>query len=108
MSRTFHLALNVTDLDASIADCSRRLGAPPQAVVPGVYALFRTAEVNLSLRVSAPEEAGTLRHVGFEDPGAEGFTAERGENGIVWERFTEAQQRDEILALWPDAELADR
>jgi hypothetical protein len=29
-------------------------------------------------------------------------------NGILWERFDEAQQRAEILALWPHAELRDR
>src|SRR5690606_9384993 len=106
MTKKFHLALSVADLDASIQDYAARLGVAPAAVVPGAYALFRTAHLNLSIRVE-PGEAGRLRHLGFEDPAAERFSEERDVNGVTWERFTEAQQREEILARWPDAELTD-
>jgi hypothetical protein len=43
------VALAVDDLEASIRDYSERLGAAPVAVVPGAYALWRTAHVNLSV-----------------------------------------------------------
>jgi catechol 2,3-dioxygenase-like lactoylglutathione lyase family enzyme len=104
-TKKLHLALSVADLDASIADYAARLGVPPCAVVDGAYALFRTDSLNLSLRVNA-EEAGTLRHLGFEDPAAEQMSAEIDVNGITWERFSEAQQRAEILALWPHARFS--
>ena len=107
MTKKFHVALSVADLDASIADYAARLGVSPSAVVPGTYALFRTETLNLSIRVS-PGDAGKLRHLGFEDPSADGFASDEDVNGIVWERFDEAQQREEILALWPHAEILDR
>jgi hypothetical protein len=45
--------LAVDDLDATIRDYSERLGADPVAVVPGKYALWRTAEVNLSVTATS-------------------------------------------------------
>jgi catechol 2,3-dioxygenase-like lactoylglutathione lyase family enzyme len=105
-AKRMHVALSVADLDASIEDYTARLGAPPCAVVDGVYALFRTESLNLSIRVSA-EETGRLRHLGFEDPSAAQMIEENDVNGVVWERFTEAQQRQEILARWPHARFRD-
>ena len=103
-SKRLHVALAVRDLDASIRDYSERLGVPPSCVVPGTYALFRTNQVNLSISVN-PDAAGTLRHLGFEDPGAPASSVERDVNGIEWERFTPEQQLGEILQRWPDAHL---
>jgi catechol 2,3-dioxygenase-like lactoylglutathione lyase family enzyme len=64
--RRIHIALAVDDLELSIADYTERLGAPPVAIVPGKYALWRTAEVNLSIN-SDVHAAQRLRHLGFED-----------------------------------------
>ena len=96
--KRFHIALNVKDLQRSIRDYSRRLGRKPSVVVRGKYALWRTATLNFSIRVAKP--AGKLRHIGWEDPKAGKFTVSKDVNGVVWERFTAAQQKSEIRALW--------
>ena len=100
--KRIHVALAVANLDDAIADTRRRLGVEPCVVVPGTYALFRTACANLSLTENA-EQAGQLRHLGIEDPEAPAFTAEPGPDGFVWERFTAEQQADEINTHWPEA-----
>ena len=97
-----HVALGVVDVSASIADYSRRLGCRPAAVVAGEYALWRTAQVNLSIRRTSGE-TGPLRHLGWEDPGAARFTQETDVNGIVWERFSAELQNQEIKDVWPGA-----
>ena len=99
--KRIHVALAVGNLDDAIADTRRRLGVEPCVVVPGTYALFRTASANLSLTESA-EQAGQLRHLGIEDPEAPAFTAEPGPDGLVWERFTAEQQAEEINTHWPE------
>ena len=55
--KRFHIALAVASLDASIADYSERLGQPPTAVVPGLYAMWRTELLNFSIN-ETPESAG--------------------------------------------------
>jgi catechol 2,3-dioxygenase-like lactoylglutathione lyase family enzyme len=100
--RRIHVALAVRDYDAAVRDYTRRLGAEPCGTVQGVYALWRTEEVNLSIRVN-PSAAGTLRHLGFEDASASEFTQEEDAEGIVWERFAPAHQDAEIRAHWPEA-----
>ncbi len=100
--RRIHVALAVRDLTASIQDYTARLGIGPCCIVEGTYALWRTEHLNLSITVKA-DAAGTLRHLGFEDPLATEMSAQRDGNGIEWERFTEGQQRDEILRNWPHA-----
>ena len=100
--KRIHVALAVSKLDDAIADTRARLGVEPCVVVPGTYALFRTASVNLSLTENA-EQAGRLRHLGVEDPEAPAFTSDPGPDGFVWERFTAEQQADEINAYWPEA-----
>ena len=100
--KRIHVALAVSKLDDAIADIRDRLGAEPCVVVPGTYALFRTASVNLSLTQNA-EQAGRLRHLGVEDPEAPAFASDPGPDGFVWERFTAEQQADEINAYWPEA-----
>jgi hypothetical protein len=103
MTGRFHLALSVADLNASIADYSVRLGLQPECVVPGVYALWRTEALNLSIRVVSDAEVGQLRHLGWEDADADGMDTTVDVNGILWERFSAAAQRQEIKALWGEA-----
>ena len=100
--KRIHVALAVSKLDDAIADTRHRLGVEPCVVVPGTYALFRTASANLSLTENA-EQAGLLRHLGVEDPGAPTFSSNPGPDGFVWERFTAEQQADEINSYWPEA-----
>jgi catechol 2,3-dioxygenase-like lactoylglutathione lyase family enzyme len=97
--KRFHIALAVHDLDASIADYSTRLGQPPNAVVNGKYAMWRTDLLNFSINQN-PERAGQLRHIGFEDDGAEGFTSTSDVNGIEWEHFSTAAQDERIVAMY--------
>jgi hypothetical protein len=104
--RRFHVALAVSDLEASILDYSKRLGTAPCCIGDGAYALFRTDEVNLSISVQ-PDRADTLRHLGFEDHEARALAVEVDVNGIEWERFTEQQQLAEILERWPHARILD-
>lgn len=96
-----HVALAVPDVSASIEDYSRRLGCRPSAVVAGEYALWRTAQVNFSIRRTSG--ASALRHLGWEDPVAATFTQETDVNGIVWERFSAELQDQEIKGAWPGA-----
>lgn len=97
--RRIHVALSVHDLEATIADYSVRLGAPPVAVVPGTYALWRAPEVNLSVHAAAPGSE-RLRHLGFEDDAAVTKTEELDVNGITWERFSPAWQDRGIVEVY--------
>ena len=97
--RRFHIALAVADLAASIEDYRRRLGVPPTAVVPGKYALFRTEQLNFSIN-EMPARAGQLRHVGFEDEAARGFSSDHDVNGIEWELFSPADQDAKIPEVY--------
>jgi len=103
--RRIHIALAVRDLPTSIQDYSARLGIEPCCIVEGTYALWRTEHLNISISVK-PDAVGTLRHLGFEDPLATEMSVQCDANGIEWERFTEAQQKDEILRNWPHARFA--
>jgi S-methylmethionine-dependent homocysteine/selenocysteine methylase len=100
MARRFHLALGVADLAAPIADYSAWLGLEPECVVPGEYALWRTEGLHVSIRVVRAAEAGQLRHLGWEEPEAAAMGTSVDVNGILWERFSCAAQRQEIEALW--------
>jgi catechol 2,3-dioxygenase-like lactoylglutathione lyase family enzyme len=97
-----HIAIGVADFDASIADYNSRLETSPAVLVPGVYALWRTAELNLSIRKVAMG-GSTIRHIGFEDDAAQSFSTSVDVNGIEWELFSKDAQMEEIRALWPDA-----
>ncbi len=103
MDRRLHLALGVADIEASIADYSSRLGLEPDCIVPGIYALWRTAALNVSIRVVPVGEAGQLRHLGWEEPDATAMETSVDVNGILWERFSCSVQRQEIEALWGTA-----
>lgn len=100
--KILHVALSVKDLEASIADYNARLGAEPVAIAKGQYALWRTNQVNLSIS-QKPEEAGQLRHLGFEDSSTDEMIDSYDADGILWEKFTAAQQREEIFVFYPDA-----
>lgn len=97
--KRFHIALAIANLDASIADYSARLGQPPQVVVPGTYALWRTEQLNFSIN-QQPEGAGQLRHVGFEDDDVTGFRRDADVNGIEWENFSALAQELQIVATY--------
>jgi catechol 2,3-dioxygenase-like lactoylglutathione lyase family enzyme len=99
--RRFHIALAVADLKTSIADYSQRLGVPPTAVVPGKYALFRTEALNFSIN-EMPARAGQLRHLGFEDEAARGFSSTHDVNGIEWELFSPTDQDAKIPEVYGD------
>lgn len=105
--RRFHISLAVADLAESIRDYSRRLGAAPTAIVPGKYAMWRTAMLNFSIN-EQPQRAGQLRHLGFEDDAApHGFAVERDVNGIDWELFSPATQDAKIPEVYgPDVRRA--
>ena len=65
MSR-IQLALNVDDLDASIAFYSRLFATEPAKVRPG-YANFAVAEPPLKLvLIEAPGQGGSVNHLGVE------------------------------------------
>jgi len=98
--RKFHLALNVSNIERSVADYSARLGVAPDVVVAGSYALWRTGTLNLSIR-KTNEHSENLRHLGWEDTDAPKFSAEPDCNGISWERFSATQQAQEINEIWP-------
>jgi len=97
--RRFHIALAVADLAASIEDYRHRLGVAPTAVVPGKYALFRTEQLNFSIN-EMPARAGQLRHLGFEDDAARGFSSDHDVNGIEWELFSPADQDAKIPEVY--------
>ena len=97
----FHLAMAVHQLQPSVDDYTARLGQPPVALVPGRYALWRTPEINLSVSVTDPTvAAGSLRHVGFEDPAAVPGPRQTDVNGVQWEAFTAADQDAEIVRTY--------
>jgi catechol 2,3-dioxygenase-like lactoylglutathione lyase family enzyme len=97
--RRIHIALAVADLEVSIDDYSGRLGAPPVAVVPGKYALWRTPEVNLSINCVA-DAAQPLRHLGFEDDAVVKKSAQSDANGLLWESFNSTLQDEEIIRAY--------
>ena len=100
--KRFHIALAVASLDASIADYSERLGQPPTAVVPGLYAMWRTDLLNFSIN-ETPGKAGQLRHVGFEDDAFDGYTKSTDINGLEWELFSAAGQDRRIVSTYGEA-----
>lgn len=97
--RRIHVALGVEDVMRSVEDYSERLGCRPVVHVPGEYALWRSNEVNLSIRRNTGPAC--LRHLGWEDPSAPEFSSEVDVNGITWERFSAEHQQTEIRGHWP-------
>lgn len=97
--KRFHIALAVKDLGTSIDDYSKRLGQEPNAVVPGKYAMWRTDLLNFSIN-EMPERTGELRHIGFEDDDAQGFSSIPDVNGIEWELFSAKDQDERIVEMY--------
>ena len=97
--KRFHIALAVADLQASIADYTDRLGQPPTVVIPDKYAMWRTDLLNFSISQRS-EHAGQLRHLGFEDEAAQGFSSDRDTNGIDWELFSPTAQDEKIVEIY--------
>jgi catechol 2,3-dioxygenase-like lactoylglutathione lyase family enzyme len=106
--KRFHITLSVADLDASIADYSTRLGHPPQTVVAGAYAMWRTDSLNFSIK-REPEHAGQLRHLGFEDDEVRGVVREADVNGIAWEKFSALAQEQRVISTYgaPEHQAAE-
>ena len=102
--KRFHIALSVEDFSKSIEEYSQKLESRPSVIVDGEYALWRKPTLNFSIR-KVDQSPGTLRHLGWEDPSAEGFTSEKDCNGVLWENFRKEDQEKEILEVWPDAKL---
>lgn len=101
--KKLHIAISTNKIEETIKDYSVRLDAEPCSMVPGEYALWRTATLNISIRHDPSCNSGALRHLGWEDSSATDFSEETDVNGIVWERFTAQQQADEINEFWPQA-----
>ncbi len=99
--RRIHIALSVENVEKSVVDYTKRLNCSPCVVVPNEYALWRTEGVNLSIRQTGQTQE-KLRHLGWEDPSADGFTEDQDINGIVWENFSASQQAEEINSVWPN------
>src|SRR4051795_7114108 len=77
MSR-IQLALNVDDLDASIAFYRTLFGTEPAKVRPG-YANFAVADPPLKLvLLENPGQGGSLNHLGVEVPDVDTVDAEQG------------------------------
>lgn len=102
--KKLHLALAVADIEHTVADYTRRFCQDPDLVIPQTYALWRTDQLNVSVRQTRPEEAGKLRHLGWESSDAEEFTSDVDCNGIVWETFSAEDQAREIKETWPDVD----
>ncbi|MCB0960950.1 MAG: VOC family protein [Acidimicrobiales bacterium] len=68
------LALNVTDLEESIAFYSKLFATPPAKVREG-YANWEIAEPPLKLVIFEATEGGTLNHLGVETESAEEVVA---------------------------------
>jgi catechol 2,3-dioxygenase-like lactoylglutathione lyase family enzyme len=87
-----HIALNVSDIDASIAFYRRLFALEPAKVRPG-YAKFdvQSPPVNLSLNEGAPAGRGTLSHLGIQVPATEDVL-------LIRKRWSEAglEPRDEM------------
>ena len=101
--KKIHIALSTSDIEASVADYSDRLGCLPTLVIDDQYALWRTDTVNMSIRKDLSVPNGQLRHLGWEDSKASEFSKSIDVNGITWERFTACQQAQEINDAWPSA-----
>lgn len=101
--KKLHIAISTNRIEETVSDYSIRLGAEPCSYIRNEYALWRTEALNVSIRQDPMCPPGELRHLGWEDDSASGFSQDTDVNGIVWERFSAQQQADEINELWPEA-----
>ena len=103
--KRIHIAITISDLTDSIIEYSTKFGTDPICTVKDTWALWLTPELNFSIEVK-PEQAGEIKHIGFEDPSAESMIREKDINGLEWENFTIEQQKELIFKIWPHAEYA--
>jgi hypothetical protein len=101
--KKLHIAIATNKIEETIKDYTIRLGVAPCSFVDNEYALWRTDSLNFSVRQDATCKPGELRHLGWEDPSASGFSQDTDVNGVIWEHFNVQQQADEINELWPEA-----
>jgi hypothetical protein len=101
--KRFHISIAVSDFAAALADYNRRLQAQPCVVADGRYALWRTDILNLSISCKPGQTAGVVRHVGFEDDNATGFSEDQDSAGLTWEYFSPKAQLQEIREKIPEA-----
>ncbi len=101
--KRFHISIATDNFPASVRDYSVRLGCEPCVVSEGRYALWRTDVLNFSISCKEGQKSGVVRHLGFEDDAATGFSEEQDVNGITWERFSRAGQEAEIDEKFPQA-----
>ncbi len=93
MSRV-QLALNVEDLDASIAFYSTLFGTEPAKVRPG-YANFAVAEPPLKLvLIENPGQGGSVNHLGVEVADTDAVDAEQ--NRLATAGFASIDERDTV------------
>ena len=86
------LALNVDDLDASIAFYSTLFGSEPAKVRPG-YANFAVAEPPLKLvLIENPGHGGSINHLGVEVPDTDAVDAEQAR--LAAAGFAATEERD--------------
>jgi catechol 2,3-dioxygenase-like lactoylglutathione lyase family enzyme len=77
MTGRVQLALNVNDLEESIAFYTKLFGIEPAKVRPG-YANFAVADPPLKLiLMENPGQGGSLNHLGVEVPGTDAVDAEQ-------------------------------
>jgi catechol 2,3-dioxygenase-like lactoylglutathione lyase family enzyme len=101
VTRTFHIALAVEDVDRVVDDYRQCLGQDPVHHVAGEYALWRTPQINLSISTARPGE-DRLRHVGFADTDVPDKTYATDCTGLMWESFAAAHQDAEIAQIYGD------
>lgn len=99
--KKIHIAIATDNIGETVKDYNARLGFEPCLVIPNEYALWRSESLNFSIRQEPGCTPGALRHLGWEDPEANDFTASKDANGILWEIFSALQQADEIEETWP-------
>ena len=95
-----HIAISVSDISQSVEEYTVFLKEPPVLVVTNQYALWRTKEINLSLRKTY-DSPGTIRHLGFEDDVFSSFDTFTDRDGVLWETFNKSNQKSEIQTIWP-------
>ena len=106
--RRFHISISVSDFTAALADYSQRLQAEPVIVSEGRYAQWQTDCLNFTISCKPAQEAGQVRHIGFEDDSASGMREEVDTAGITWEYFHPDAQKDEVCKKFPNAVVKAR
>ena len=86
-------------LDRGLPPAPRRARRPPSC--PASTRCSAPSQLNFSIN-ELPARAGQLRHLGFEDEAANGFSSTHDVNGIEWELFSPADQDAKIPEVYGD------